>query len=108
MAAAGNYPDRLRRLVRSVTKNTANGQDEESFTQGDYYWCDIEYTNGRRQTDYGATQTGADVTITFRNYPTLSALDRMTDGTSTYVIDNIRYGDNELIADGFYYDDLGV
>jgi head-tail adaptor len=108
MAAAGNYPDRLRRLVRSVTKNTDNGQDEESFTPGDWYWCRVEVTNGRRQQDYGANQTGADVTITFRNYPTLSALDRMTDGTTVYELDNIRQGDNELIADGYYYDDLDI
>lgn len=108
MAGAGQYPDRLQRLVRSVTKDPNNGQEEETFTAGDYYWCRLEYPTGRRQRQYGAEQTGADVTIFVRNYPTLTALDRLTDGTTTFILDNIRPGDNELIADGYLFDALEV
>lgn len=110
MAGAGNYPDRLQRLVRSTTKDPTNGQEEETFTPGSFYWCRIEPTNGRKQRQYGAEQTGADVTIYVRNYPDLSALDRLysTEWDETYILDNIRRGDNELIADGFIFDALTV
>jgi len=105
---AGNYPDRLRRLVRSTDKNAQNGQDEETFTPGAYYWCRVETPNGRRQKDYGATQTGADVTIFVRNFPTLTALDRLTDGATVYVVESVRPGVNELIAEGNYFDELDI
>lgn len=105
---AGNFTDRLQRLVRSTTKNTDNGQDEETFTPGDWYWCRIEVTGGRRQEDYGAMQTGADATIFIRNTPALTALDRMQDDTTVYVLDNIRQGDNELIVEARYYDELAL
>jgi len=94
--------------VRSVSKDSTNGQDEETFTPGSYYWCRVEIGSGRRQRDYGANQTGADVTVYVRNYPTLTALDRMTDGTATLVIESIRAGDNEWICEAHYYDDLDI
>jgi head-tail adaptor len=108
MAQAGQYPTRLRRLVRSTSKDAANGQDEETFTPGAYYWCRVEMPNGRRQRDYGAIQTGADVTVFVRNYPTLTALDRLTDGNTTLILESVRAGENEWICEANYFDDLDV
>lgn len=105
--AAGNYPDRLMWQVRNIEKDEI-GQDVESFGDADTLWCRVDYTNGRRQKDYGATQTGAAVTIYIRNYPTVKALDRLTDGTTTFIIDNLRPGTDEIIADGNYYDTLVI
>lgn len=106
---AGNYPDRLQRLVRSIVKNTDNGQDEESFTPGAYYWCRVEYDIGTADVDYGAEQTGGTVTIHVRNQPTLSALDRLSDGSTTFALDSIRpEGKTELVCEAHYYDDLNT
>ena len=108
MAQAGTYPYRLQRLVRTITKDTTTGQDEETFTPGAYYWSNVEITNGRRQRDYGADQTGSDVTVYVRNFPTLTAQDRLTDGITTIVIESIRRGDKEWICEGNYYDDVTI
>lgn len=106
---AGQYPDRLQLLQRSTSKDSSNGQDVETYTPSSYYWCRVEPTTGRNQRDYGAEQTGADVTIVVRNQPSISALDRMSDGTSTYILDNKRKeGKTELVFDGFYFDDLNL
>lgn len=107
---AGNYYDRLRLHVRSIDKNTANGQDEETFTPDAYLWGRVEVESGRKQADYGANQTGADATIYVRNLPTVSALDRIeaVEWEETWVIDRVRRGNNELILDCFRYDELAV
>ena len=106
---AGQYPDHMRLQVRSLEKNTVNGQDREVFTNSQYLWCRIEINNGRRQRDYGATQTGADATIYVRNFLTgIQATDRLISikWGDTWMIDNIRRGDNEMIADVFKFDTL--
>ena len=108
MAGAGIYGDRLQRLVRTVTKNPQTGQDEETFTPAEWLWATVESLTGRRQRDYGADQTGADAVIRVRNWPTLSALDRLSRPVwgETYVIDTIAYGDNETVCTCIKYDDL--
>lgn len=87
---AGDYDYTLTRLVRSVTRAT-NGQEEQTFTaQAGYLWAGIEENAGRRQTDYGATQTGADAVIRVRGWPTLSALDRLQDSYGrVWIVENI-------------------
>jgi head-tail adaptor len=105
--AAGQYKDRLTWLKRTVAKNPTNGQDEETFTENGFLWGSVELTTGRKATDYGAEQTGADATIRLRNYPTVSALDRLelqTEG-ELWVIDHVRRGDNELICEVMKYDE---
>ena len=108
MKEAGKYPYLLQRLVRTISKDPNNGQDEETFVTGDYYWCRVDINAGRRQRDYGDNQTGADVTVYVRIYPLLSAQDRLTDGSTVIVIESIRKGENEWICEGNYYDDLEV
>lgn len=109
---AGDYPDRMRRLVRSTTKSTSTGQEVETFTPGAYLWCNIQIDSGRKQIDYGTDQTGQTATILVRNLPTLSSLDRLyaVEWDETYVIDTIRRGtdNNELICECYRYDTLEV
>jgi head-tail adaptor len=110
MAYAGDYYDRATRLIRSVSKNAQNGQEEETFTEGNTFWCRIDYANSRRQKDYGADQTGADGTIYIRNYPTLSPLDRLysQEWGEVWIIESIKRGNNELICECTKYDDLAL
>lgn len=108
MNYAGEYYDRATRMIRSVSKNAQNGQEEETFTEGATYWARIEYASGRKQKDLGAVQTGNEGTIYVRNYPTLSPLDRLyaPEYGETWVIETIRKGSNELICEAYLYDDL--
>jgi head-tail adaptor len=92
--------------VEGQTTNTSNGQDVESFPSGAAYWCRVDEFNGRKQREYGAQQSGADATIYVRNWPELSALDRLTDGVDVWVIESIKRGFNELICTANRYDSL--
>lgn len=108
MGRAGEYDTRLRWLQCVKTINTTNGDREGVFVPNGYLWCAVEETNSRRQSEYNATQTGADVEIRVRNYPDLEATDRLQDVESGYVykLDGIRNGDDELIVDGYRLDVL--
>lgn len=108
MANPGTYDTRFQWLRRSTTKNAQNGQDEETFTGNGYLWGALEQTTGRTSSDYGAEQTGADVEIRVRNYPTLSPLDRLysAEWDETYILDSIRRANNELVIEAHVYDDL--
>lgn len=105
---AGEYCDRVEWLQRSIEKDTTNGQDKELFTSVGYLWASVELNSGRRQRDYGADQTGADATVRIRNYPAVSALDRLVLGewNEVWVLENIRRGDNEIIAEANKFDTL--
>lgn len=105
--SAGEYDTPLQRLAQSTAKNATNGQEEETFTPGSWYWCAVEVTNSRRTTDYGSQQTTQEATIRVRNYPTLTALDRLQDGSgTTWVIDSMYTGDDELVCDCHAWDAL--
>lgn len=98
-------------MIHSLTRDTVSGEDVLTFTDSGYHlWCDTEETNSRLQTDYGAPQTGADATIRIRNYPDVSAQDRLIDDFFGFVwiIESISYGDNEIIATASRFDDLEV
>ena len=109
---AGKYADRLTWKRRTITKNTVNGQDEEAFVDNGFLWGNIDLTAGRKQTDYGSPQTGADATIRVRNYPALSALDRLysAEWGELWIVANLRRAENELICECVKYDalDLGA
>ncbi len=102
----GNYPDRMTWLVRSTTTDTTNGQPVESFTPSGSLWCRVEETNGRRQRDYGVEQPGADAVIYVRNYPNLSALDRLQSlqWGDIFQIEHVHRGKNELVIQAFKID----
>jgi SPP1 family predicted phage head-tail adaptor len=104
---AGEYQDRLKWLKRTTTKDQY-GQDVESFTNNGYLWAAIEVTTGRKSVDHGGEQTGAEATIRVRQYPTLSALDRLEseEWNELWIIDHMRRGDNELIVEAIRYDQL--
>lgn len=107
---AGEYKDRLKWLKRTTTKNPNNGQDEETFTDNGSLWASVELTTGRKAIDYGAEQTGSEATIRIRNFPSVSALDRLelTSEGEWWVIDHVRRGDNELVCDVMKFDELNL
>ncbi|MBX9677422.1 MAG: head-tail adaptor protein [Gemmataceae bacterium] len=112
MNGAGQYADRVTWRKRTITKKPDNGQDVEQFADNGQLWASIELTGGRKQTDFGATQTGADAVVRVRNMPTLSALDRLysAEWGELWVIDHVRRGDNELVCECVKFDalDLGA
>ena len=107
--AAGRYNTRMRLHTRSLTKDANTGEEVESFTaSATYLWCNVDETNGRREVSYKVRLTGADATISVRQYPDLSALDRLEDvGTGqVWRLDWVRRGTNELVCDAFRWDEL--
>lgn len=108
MRAAGKYTENLTWKQRTITKDTTNGQDVESFTNNGFLWCAIDSVTGTQRRDYGSEQTAADVIVRVRNYPSLSALDRLYSAKwdETYIIEDIGRGDDELICRCYRYDEL--
>lgn len=108
MRKAGDYCDRVQRLVRTVTKDASTGQDKEHFTASELLWSKIEVGSGRKQRAYGAEQTGADATISIRNYYPLTALDRLYSAQwgETWIVESIHRGDNEIVCSCYRYDAL--
>jgi head-tail adaptor len=106
---AGDYPDRLRWFVQSTTKDSV-GQDVETFTDNGLLWGSISPNSGRRQPDYGATQTGWDAELRVRNMPALKTEDRLyaIEWDETYIIDTIVRGNNELVLQCVKFDTLGL
>jgi head-tail adaptor len=78
----------------------------ETWTAVGHLWCAVEVLSGRRQQDYGADRPGTAATIRVRNWPALSALDRLSLGEwgETWVIESVRRGDNELVVEAHQFD----
>ncbi len=110
MQSAGDYSDHCQLLKRTLTKDPATGQDVEAFPANGYLWCAVEINSARRQESLGASQTGVAATIRIRNYVTVSALDRLylAEWGETWILETIRRGDNELIAEAHRFDDLVI
>lgn len=108
MNKAGEYFDRAQWLKRSTTKDAATGQDVEAFPANGYLWCAVEINSARRQESLGATQTGVTATVRIRNFPTVSALDRLylPEWAETWILETVRRGDNELFAEAHRFDEL--
>lgn len=110
MKPAGSYSDRFVWRRRTSEKDPASGQEREAFSDNGTLWGVLEEPAGRRQADYGAEQTGADATIRVRNWPALSALDRLylPEWGELWVIDSVARGDNELVCRVRRYDSLDL
>lgn len=110
MNKAADYSDRCQWLKRSTNKDSTTGQDVESFTANGYLWCAVEPNAGRDQTDYGSRQKGQDGTIRIRNYPAVSALDRLyrPEWGQTWILDSFYYGDNETVCTAHTYEALDL
>lgn len=94
-------------MVCSRVKNNTNGDLEESFSAGAYYWCAVEYAGSTVRDDYDGQQTSQNITVRVRNFPALSALDKFTDEDGKeIVIESIYKGDNELICECYSYDEV--
>lgn len=102
----GEYRDRLRWFRRTTRKDSQTGQDIEVFTANGYLWASIESITGRRARDYGADQPGGLSEIRIRQYPAVSALDRLeaVEWREVWILEDIARGDNEIIATAHRYD----
>jgi head-tail adaptor len=103
--SAGNYNTRLQRMVCVRTKNATNGDLEESFTPGAYYWCAVEYTGSSVRDDWDGNQTAQDITVRVRNFPDLTALDRFQDADGReIVIESMYPGSDEWVCECYSRD----
>lgn len=94
---AGTYSTRLRwwQCVRTVD---ALGQPTERFRSNGYLWASIDIESPTRQQQYGGQHSGADADIRIRQFPSVSALDRLEDAGDIWVIESISRGTNELVC----------
>lgn len=108
MPAAGQYNVRLRWLKLNAEPDNLTGDEVPVHTFEQYLWASVDETNGRRQEEAGAPQSGVDVEIRLRNYPEVQATDLLEDDFLGYVyhIDALRNGDDELIVDAYRMDTL--
>lgn len=107
MPAAGDYGSRLRWLQLSTAADDT-GDSPQTYVPVGFLWASVDETNGRRQDEAGATQTGVDAEIRVRNYPAVLATDLLEDTYLGYVwhLDSIRNGNDELIIDAYRNDTL--
>lgn len=111
MNKAQNYPHRLELLERSIEKNSNTGEEKEVYEHNDKtYWARVEINSGSRDKDGGMYQTGCDATIYIRNYPYINAVDRLYHAkySETWIIEDIRRGDNEYILSCHKYDESNL
>lgn len=103
---AGQYESSFTWLVRTTTKETTTGQDEETFTSNGILWGSLYSDTAIEADAFGSVQSQSTGTIRFRQYPDLKATDRLVyrNFDTTYLITGVRWGDNETIAECILYD----
>ena len=101
MKGSGEYSERFEHLVCVRTTDTTTGDKPKTYTGGSFYWGGIAIDSATEQTEFGAVRPTTLGTITLRNYLNISALDRLrwVQYDQLFVIDGVRYGDNETICD---------
>ncbi|MBN9520843.1 head-tail adaptor protein [bacterium] len=106
MGRAGDYPNRVQVLLRTVVTNNI-GEAIEDFTPAHYLWCRVEEENSHRTPVKGGMSTGVDGTIYLRSYPTINTTDKVRDSNGrTWEIVGKRYGNLETILDVTAEDEL--
>lgn len=98
---AGEYSNRLQLLQCTRTLDTATGDKPKTYTAAGYLWAAVDLESASVQSEYGAPRSQSTGTIRLRNYPTVTTSDRLylAEWEQTYIIDGIRWGDNETICD---------
>ena len=95
-------------LARTTTKDANSGQDVEVFTAGQVLHGTIETQAGNEGEAYGALQSQSDAIITLRQWPAVSALDRVVHRqfAETYVITGVSRQGLNTILQAKKYDEL--
>lgn len=89
-------------MQRSTVKDATTGQDQEVFTPNGLLFGSLETDSSSEAVEYGSLQAQADATITLRQWPQVSALDRLIDRQfgQTWVLTGVRidYPRNETVC----------
>lgn len=106
-----DYASYLRWLVPTITTNADTGQEKEVHDvhpEQPYLWASVEEQAGRRQTDVGAIQTGADAEIRIPGFPPITVKDLLQDEYTGYVwqIDSMYNDASELVIRAYRNDSL--
>lgn len=110
---AGDYNQPFTWLLRTTTKdstgNAPTGQDVETFTSNGLLWGQMFTDTAVEANAYGSLQTQSTATIRFRQWPTLSAMDRVVHEQfgETYMVTGIRRDGPDTICEAVLYDGQG-
>lgn len=103
------YPALYTWLKRELTTNDVDNERKESWPENGTLWGSYpDETFGRRNTEFGADQSGSNATILIRHRPALSANDRLIFEGRTWIIDSIHRDGLNLSCDCYSYDTLVV
>jgi head-tail adaptor len=109
---AGKYNQAFTWQLRTISKNTTNGQEEENFSDNGTLWGEMVLTNGQEQDEYGALQAVSEGTVRLRQFPNISALDRLLHKhfQDVYVIRGVHRDqkNNETICDIKHFESLNI
>jgi head-tail adaptor len=101
---AGDYNKRFKWLKCTKALDATYGQQKESWADHGYLWGQLEELSGSTLLAYAARQAETTCRIKIRNYPPLSAFDRLVWLNQTYIIDGISRGTNELVVEAHRYE----
>lgn len=94
---AGDFSESFNWLVRVITRDFATGADAESFpgdpdddrliADAPVLWGSLVSSTGQEATIYGERASQSDAVITLRQFPAVSALDRLYHKRSGLIYD---------------------
>lgn len=98
---AGKYGYRFQWLQCVRTTDTSTGDRPKTYAENGYLWGSIDVSSASEQDEFGAVRETVSGTVRLRQFPEVSALDRLylSEWDETYLIDGVRWGDNEMICD---------
>lgn len=103
---AGKYSTSFTFKKASLNKDNTTGQDKYSYADNGTVWGSLDYTNANVEEDYGAKRGKTRATIRLRQYVPITTLDRLFSKQfeETWMIEGIRFGNNETILDVYEYE----
>jgi head-tail adaptor len=100
---AGQYNQRFEWLQCTRTSDGTTGDSPKSYVSQGYLWGSASLESANEQTEFGAVRPTVVGTVTLRNWPGVSALDRLVyvQWGDTYLVDGVRRDreNNETILD---------
>jgi hypothetical protein len=99
-------------LKQTTNKNTDNGQEEEVFSNNGTLFGSLVLTNGSEQDEYGALQAISEGEVRLRQFPAITALDRLLHKqfNEVYVIKGVYKNQraNETVLQVKLYENLNI
>jgi hypothetical protein len=101
MPNAGAYPYRWEWLKCSRTNDGTTGDRPKTYVSQGYLYGTYELDSSTEQNEFGAIRSTVSGTFHIRQYPEISPLDRLYSVAfdETYLVDGVRWGNNEMIVD---------